>query len=62
MSTIIRAYDELLESKKTGQTVEASGDGLYFQKQQEYPDEVARWIWEDMPMFFAGVMGMVGGK
>lgn len=58
LSTIMQAYDKLLEGNGTGQILEASGQNLYFQKQQAYPDEVAKWIWEDgLPVLLKGMMG-----
>jgi NAD(P)-dependent dehydrogenase (short-subunit alcohol dehydrogenase family) len=42
LSTIVKAFTELMEGELTGQTVECSGAKLFYQKQQAYPNEVAR--------------------
>jgi hypothetical protein len=44
LTTIMRAFDQLLDSKESGQILKASGENLYARKQDEYPDEVARWV------------------
>lgn len=49
LTTIVRAVTELMEGEQTGQTVECSGPEFFYQKQQAYPNEVARWVWEDAP-------------
>jgi hypothetical protein len=58
----MRAFDELLSSNQGGQIVEASGPNLYYQKQQECPDEIAKWGWDDGPAFWAGEMAKLGGS
>ncbi|KAE8448343.1 hypothetical protein EG329_009587 [Mollisiaceae sp. DMI_Dod_QoI] len=62
MSVIMQAYDALMEGKMSGQTIEASGKNLYYQKQQAYPDEVARWLMEDGPAFWADALTKLGAK
>lgn len=62
MTTLMRACDELLEGNMTGQTVEASGEELYYQKQQAYPDETVRWLLEDGPAFWADALTKLGTK
>jgi 15-hydroxyprostaglandin dehydrogenase (NAD) len=62
MTTIVRAFDELLLSNKSGQVVEASGPNLYYTKQQAYPDEIAKWVWDDGPGFWAGEMAKLGSN
>jgi len=60
MTTIMRAFGELLSRNKSGQVVEASGPNLYYTKQQAYPGEVARWMWEDAPTFWVGEIAKMG--
>lgn len=47
LATVVKVITELREGDQTGQTVECSGTDLFYQKQQAYPNEVARWVWED---------------
>ncbi|MCJ1381428.1 hypothetical protein MMC17_004538 [Xylographa soralifera] len=49
LTTIVNAVAELMECEQTGQTLECSGTELFYQKQQAYPNETARWVWEDAP-------------
>ncbi|MCJ1396187.1 hypothetical protein MMC18_009076 [Xylographa bjoerkii] len=49
LTTIVNAVTELMEGEQTGQTLECSGTELFYQKQQAYPNEIARWVWEDAP-------------
>jgi hypothetical protein len=62
MMTIMSAFDELLASNKSGQVVEASGPNLYYTKQQTYPDEIAKWVWDDGPAFRSREMAKLGSK
>lgn len=47
MSTMLKAYDELLAGDMSGETVEVSTDQLFWRKQSEYPNESQRWLNED---------------
>ncbi|MCJ1403861.1 hypothetical protein MMC11_007084 [Xylographa trunciseda] len=49
LTTIVDAVTQLMEGEQTGQTLECSGTELFYQKQQAYPNEIARWVWEDAP-------------
>lgn len=62
LSTIMRAFEELIESYKTGQIVEASGKNFYYQPQQAYPDDVAKWVWEDAPAFWMHAITKMGAS
>jgi len=62
LSVIMQAYDELLEGNLSGQTVEASGKNLYYQKQQAYPNEIARWLVEDGPAFWTDAFAKLEAK
>jgi hypothetical protein len=42
-----------MNGTQTGQTVECSGTELFYRKQQECPNDVARWVWEDAPAMWA---------
>ena len=59
-TTIMGAFDELLSINQSGQDFEASDPNLYYQKQQEYPDEIAKWVWNDRPAFWAREMAKIG--
>lgn len=61
LETVVAAFLELLHSDKTGQILEVSGKNIYYQKQQAYPDEVSRWLWEDAPAFWGEAIARVGG-
>lgn len=52
MSTILEAYSQLLTSDVTGQTVEASGKELFYQKQPDYPNRAAEWLMVDGPLMW----------
>lgn len=45
--TVVAAFDELINGNKSGQTLELSGKNMYYQKQQEFPDDTAAWLWRD---------------
>jgi 15-hydroxyprostaglandin dehydrogenase (NAD) len=55
MSTILRAYDDLMEeevvdgklNRKTAQCLEATEDKLYYRQPVEYPTDSQRWLMED---------------
>lgn len=49
LTTIGNAVAQLMEGEQTGQTLECSGAELFYQKQQAYPNEIARWVCEDAP-------------
>jgi hypothetical protein len=53
-NTTMRAFNELLSSNKSGQVVETSGPNIYYTKQQAYPNEIAKWVWDNGPTFWAG--------
>lgn len=55
MSTILKAYDAFLDDDKmSGETVECSGDQLYFRKKPEYANDSQRWLIEDPDAFWKG--------
>ncbi|MCJ1321773.1 hypothetical protein MMC15_007118 [Xylographa vitiligo] len=58
MGTVLRAYEELLEGGRAGETVECSLGELYWRRPVEYPNESQRWLNEDA----AGVWGGAYGK
>lgn len=60
MSTMLKACAELLDGDKTGQILEISGSNLYYQQPQAYPDEVARWLWEDAGAFWMDALSRMG--
>lgn len=55
MSTILRAYDDLMKeetvggrpSRKTGKCLEASQDGIYYREPVEFPSEGQRWMLDE---------------
>jgi 15-hydroxyprostaglandin dehydrogenase (NAD) len=58
MSTILKAYDSFLENDDlSGETVECSGDQLYFRKKAEYPNKSQEWLAEDTDGFWKGSYG-----
>lgn len=55
MSTILQAYDDLMQEemvdgkvkRKSGKCLEASQGGLYYREQMEFPSDGQRWICDD---------------
>ncbi|KAI9811901.1 MAG: hypothetical protein M1827_005252 [Pycnora praestabilis] len=47
MTTVLHAYDALLDSNCSGETVEIAQDQLFWRKQPDYPNESQRWLNED---------------
>jgi hypothetical protein len=62
MATTVRAFDELFSGNQSGQIVEAPGSNSYYQKQQEYPNEIAKWVWDDGPAFWARKIAKLGSS
>jgi hypothetical protein len=60
LPTVMKAYEELLSSNETGQILELSGENMYYQPQQAYPDEVAKWLWEDSRVHWRDAMVKMG--
>ena len=58
MSTVVRAYEELLAGDRAGETVECTLGELFWRRPVEYPNESQRWLNEDA----AGVWGGAYGK
>jgi 15-hydroxyprostaglandin dehydrogenase (NAD) len=56
LTTLIRAFDQLLASDQSGQVLEASGEQLHLRPQQEYPDEISKWVWDDAPAFWKSAL------
>lgn len=55
MSTIIKAYDAILnDDQMTAQVIEVSLDRLYYRKQPEYVDESVKWINEAHDLWMLG--------
>jgi 15-hydroxyprostaglandin dehydrogenase (NAD) len=44
MSTLLRAYDDILENDATGCAAEISRDQIYFRQAPEFADESQRWV------------------
>lgn len=49
LTTIVKAVTQIIDGEQTGQTVGCLGTELFYQKQQGFPNEVAKWVWEDAP-------------
>lgn len=60
LSTAMSAFDDLMCGTKTGQILEISGKNSYFREQATYPNEIARWIWEDMGDMLWDIMANPG--
>ncbi|MCJ1385054.1 hypothetical protein MMC17_008172 [Xylographa soralifera] len=58
MSTVMSAYEALLEGGRAGETVECSLGELFWRRPVAYPNESQRWLNEDA----AGVWGGAYGK
>jgi 15-hydroxyprostaglandin dehydrogenase (NAD) len=56
MNTIMRAFNELLPSNKSGQVVETSGPNIYYRNQQAYPNEITNLVWDNGPTFLGWEM------
>ncbi|MCJ1311467.1 hypothetical protein MMC25_005138 [Agyrium rufum] len=55
MSSILKAYDAFIEDdSKTGETVEVSGQTLYWRKPVEFANESQRWLGEDLEGVWKG--------
>ncbi|MCJ1284734.1 hypothetical protein MMC26_004070 [Xylographa opegraphella] len=54
MSTVIRAYEALLEGGSAGETVECSLEELYWRRPVGYPNESQRWLNEDAAAVWGG--------
>lgn len=60
MTTMIRGFDQLMESERSGQILEASGENLYLRPQYPYLDDISKWVWEDAPGFWIDALTQMG--